>query len=226
MSSEPTGIFRGVRPLVLASGSPRRAELLSQAGIEFTIRVAHGAEPEPLPGEPARDYALRAARAKAWAVAKGGVEDAAPIDASRPDERAVILAADTIVVLGEPGADERILGKPADTAEALAMLRALSGRWHRVITGCHFLAPSLSGWEEKTLAVETRVRMHAWPDAILRAYAATAEPLDKAGAYAIQGQAACLVAEIQGSYTNVVGLPLAEVVEVLGSWGVIVPTLG
>ncbi len=202
------GIFGNRRPLVLASASPRRSELLHSAGLEFTVIPAENAEPEPLPGEAAMEYAIRSARAKALAVAT-----LAPPEAD-------ILAADTVVVLGE-GEAEEILGKPRDEADALDMLRRLAGRWHRVITGCCLLGPASAegARPEENFAVTSGVLMAQWGEEALRAYAATGEPMDKAGAYAIQGQGAVLVREVRGSYTNVVGLPLAEVVEALLDWG-------
>jgi len=113
---------------------------------------------------------------------------------------------------------DRILGKPADTAEAARMLRLLSGRTHQVVTGCALFAPDR---EPEIFSVATAVTMAALPEALIAAYVATGEPMDKAGAYAIQGQAAAFITGIAGSYTNVVGLPLAEVVAALGAWGAV-----
>ena len=191
-STQPAGpgAFRALLPLVLASGSPRRRELLASLGLTFRIDPGNGEEPRPEPGEAPADYALRAAKAKALPVAKAHPE-------------AVILAADTIVVL-----DGDILGKPQDTADAEDMLARLSGRIHQVVTGCCLRTPE--GVTE-LFAVSSDVTMRRSSRAELAAYAATGEPLDKAGAYAIQGLGGFLVRRVEGSYTNVVGLPLSRV---------------
>ena len=194
-------------PLILASGSPRRSELLAGVGFGFTVLPSECEEPLPAPGEAPSDYAMRAALTKARDVA-----------AKAPD--ACVLGADTIVVLGE-----EVLGKPRDPEHALAMLQRLTeddgrkGRDHHVITGCALIHKG----EERIFHVSTQVRMINWPLELLREYAYSGEPMDKAGAYAIQGGGAFLVRELQGSYTNVVGLPLAEVVEVLVEWRVVIP---
>lgn len=185
--------------LYLASGSPRRAELLAQIGVPFRVLRAPDIDETPVPGEPPRAYVERMAREKA--AAGGGHAPAG----------APVLGADTAVVL-----DERILGKPADADHALAMLGALNGREHRVIS-----AVCLRRGDRHRLAVsETRVRMRRLGSAALSAYAATGEGLDKAGAYAIQGRGAALVASLTGSYSGVVGLPLAETVALLEWVGV------
>lgn len=172
-------------PLVLASRSPRRAELLRAAGIDFTVRVADIDE-TPLPGESARDYVLRLAEEKARAV---------PADA---DE--IVLAADTTVVLGA-----EILGKPMDGADAARMLRALSGQRHEVITGICF--------KHRDRAIRDIASTAVWfaplSDTEIADYVASGEPMDKAGAYGIQGMASRFIDRIAGSYSNVVGLPVA-----------------
>jgi len=201
-----TGPFEAALPLVLASASPRRKELLASLGLAFEI-LSIGEEPPPLPGEDAAGYAQRAARHKAVAVS-----------AERPE--AVVVAADTVVVVdGEP------LGKPADEDEALRMLAVLVGREHTVVTGCCLIPPRTGGLGRETMlfAVETRVVMAPAPLEVLFAYAATGEPLDKAGAYAIQGRGGFLVESISGSFSNVVGLPLAETVRALSEMGAIRP---
>lgn len=190
------------KPVILASASPRRRELLSLLGLDFTILPSPAEEPAPDMGEIPAAYAARMARLKAAAVA-----------ALHPD--AVVLGADSIVAVGEV-----ILGKPQDTAEARRMLGLLSGRTHQVITGCALFG---LGPEPEVFTVSTDVTMATISEAAIAAYVATGEPMDKAGAYAIQGKAAAFVAGICGSYTNVVGLPLAEVVEVLRRYRVIVP---
>ena len=195
-----SGVFRATLPIVLASASPRRSELLANAGLSFSVAPS-ASEPDPLPGEDPAAYACRAAAAKAAGVA-----------ADNP--AACVLAADTIVVVGGD-----ILGKPADAAMARDMLGRLAGRTHEVITGCCLVAPD----RRMEFAAISRVTMAAWPADALAAYVATGEPMDKAGAYAIQGQGAFLVNGVEGSYTNVVGLPLAMVLGVLSDWGVIEP---
>ncbi len=189
--------------LVLASASPRRRELLALAGVPFEIVVSPALEPDPDVNEHPAAYAARMARLKAAAVAE-------------MHPTAVVLGADSVVAVGET-----ILGKPADAADALRMLRLLSGRSHQVVTGCALFAP---GREPEIFTVATDVTMGVVSEDRLAAYVATGEPMDKAGAYAIQGGAAAFVTTICGSYTNVVGLPLAEVVAVLGRWGAISPT--
>jgi len=193
-------MYQALRPIVLASTSPRRRELLGLCGFPFDIVPSPAAEPAPEAGETPGRYACRMARLKA-----------APVAAMRPE--AVVLGADSVVAVAD-----RILGKPADTAEAARMLRLLSGRTHQVVTGCALFAPDR---EPEIFSVATAVTMAALPESLIAAYVATGEPMDKAGAYAIQGQAAAFITGIAGSYTNVVGLPLAEVVAALGAWGAV-----
>jgi len=184
--------------LILASVSPRRRDLLAQAGLRFEVAPAHIPE-DPRPGEEPIAYVTRLAREKAEAVfaqlAKDGAggEDAAGL---------MVLGADTTVTL-----DEEILGKPADAADAARMLRRLSGRSHRVITGV-----ALATAEGTEVAAEvTAVRFCTLSDEEIAAYVATGEPMDKAGAYGIQGLAARWIPRIEGCYFNVMGLPLALV---------------
>lgn len=178
--------------LILASASPRRAALLRSAGVDFVVAPT-AADETPLPGEDPRAYVRRVARAKA---------------ALAPDRPA--LAADTTVAL-----DRAMLGKPADPDEARAMLARLSGREHRVHTAVVLLA----GGRRWTRTVTTTVRFRVLTPADVDRYVATGEPLDKAGAYGIQGEGGALVARVSGSYTNVVGLPLAETLELLARAG-------
>jgi septum formation protein len=169
--------------LILASSSPRRAELLRAAGIEFIARAADVDE-TIRPDEPPRDYVARLSREKASAVVRG-------------DELA--LGADTTVVI-----NGEIIGKPADAEEAGRMLRALSGQWHEVLTGV-----TLARADRIVSAVSsTRVKFAELSDAEIKLYVSTGEPMDKAGAYAIQGRASLFVERIEGSYSNVVGLPV------------------
>jgi septum formation protein len=185
------------QPLLLASASPRRAELLRQIGLPFEVRLPVPAVDESvLPDEAPRDYVLRLARAKAQAVAAPG---------------RVVIAADTTVVL-----DGVVLGKPGDAAEAQRMLLALSGRTHEVLT-----AVAVRRDEHCELAlVRTAVRLRAVSTAEAEAYVSTGEGFDKAGSYAIQGLGAVFVTGIEGSYSNVVGLPLAETEALLAALGV------
>lgn len=189
-------------PLLLASGSPRRRELLGQLGLAFTVEAADVDE-TPLPGEAPDAYVLRLAQAKAEAVA-----------ARRPG--ALVLAADTTVVR-----DGRVLGKPADDADARGMLDSLAGRSHRVLT-----AVALAGAGQASVLLhleETRVHMRSASPAELAWYVSTGEPRDKAGAYAIQGRGGFLVDRIEGSYSNVVGLPLAQTLSLLSRAGFPLP---
>lgn len=199
----PAGPFRALLPVVLASGSPRRREFLHSFGLSFEVYGNGAAEPEPLPVEPPTHYARRAAAAKAASVA-----------ASRPG--CAVIAADTVVALhGE------IMGKPRDRMDAVRMLSRLAGHTHEVVSACCVALPD--GNNEIFHAV-TRVTMWDAPTAALAAYAATGEPDDKAGAYGIQGVGAFLVESIDGSWSNVVGLPVAELVRLLLHHGVIEPT--
>lgn len=178
--------------LILASASPRRQQILQQAGLEPEIVAA---EVQELTGNlPPVDLARANAELKAQAVAE-----------LRPEaEDAWILAADTIVALAESEKDWRIFGKPADAAEAEQMLAALSGREHSVFTG-------VAVWHKGRLtsdAAESRVCFRALQPAEIAAYVAGGEPLDKAGAYAVQGGAAAFVRHIDGDLDNIVGLPM------------------
>jgi septum formation protein len=174
--------------LVLASASPRRRELLRGAGIPFEVQAANIAE-DALPGESAKDCAERLAREKALVVA-----------AQRPND--VVLGADTIVVV-----DNQILGKPSDAADAARMLRMLSARVHQVITGVCLVF----GGEARVASETTTVTMSEITDQEIAGYIAIGEPMDKAGAYAIQGIASRWIPRIEGDCSNVVGLPVALV---------------
>ncbi|MDI6870522.1 MAG: Maf family protein [Bacillota bacterium] len=185
-------------PLILASASPRRRELLRLLGYPFRAVPSNAPEPPFTGGDPA-EYAVELARAKARQVAAGR---------KRP---AAVLGADTVVVL-----DQQVFGKPRDEAEAAAMLRALSGRTHRVITGLVLIDP---GAGEEAAAVQTAVTFRPLTPEQIARYVATGEPLDKAGAYAIQGRGAALVTGLEGCYFNVVGLPVATVAEMLARRG-------
>jgi septum formation protein len=180
--------------LILASASPRRRELLKQAGFTFEVRPAQVNE-DPYPDEDPIAYVVRLARHKAKSVL-------AEISSDAPAQSAVVLGADTTVTL-----DGHILAKPEDAADAARMLRMLSGRTHRVITGV--AVASATGTEVATEI--TGVQFLTLTDEEIDAYIATGEPMDKAGAYGIQGYAAKWIPRIEGCYFNVVGLPLALV---------------
>lgn len=188
-------------PLILASASPRRRELLQNAGFRFRVIPSQTVE-EVRPGEAPRDYVQRTARDKARAVA-------------RDHPAAWILAADTIVEI-----DGQILGKPRDEADGRRMLGLLSGRHHQVMTAFVVLGAE---HQVERLATST-VRFKPLSEAQIGAYLASGEPADKAGAYAIQGQGRALVADMQGSYTNVVGLPMDEVLACLQALGIQAPS--
>lgn len=179
-------------PLILASASPRRRELLAGAGLQFEVIVPNVVE-QPAPGESPAEYVLRNAREKAEAVD-------APADA-------VVIAADTIVTY-----EGAILEKPADPEAAVAMISRLSGTVHQVMTGVAIRDGG--GWRFLDV-VSTDVVFRDLLAAEVQRYVDTGEPMDKAGSYGIQGGAAGFVRAIRGSYTNVVGLPLAEVLEAL-----------
>ncbi len=183
--------------LCLASRSPRRRELLEQIGVPHLVSAADLDE-ALRPGEPAADYVVRMARAKALAVQARGM--ALPV-----------LAADTTVVL-----DERVCGKPASEAEAVAMLAALSGRSHTVLTAVALAAHG--ALEHRLSASEVRLRPLSRAECI--AYWRTGEPRDKAGGYAVQGRAAAFVEHLSGSYSGVMGLPLFETAQLLRAAGV------
>jgi septum formation protein len=192
--------------LVLASASPRRRELLAQAGFTFTVHPAHIPE-DPLEGEDPIAYVTRLAREKAQVVFRSlSTEDNAKQESDSEPSELVVLGADTTVKL-----DDEILGKPEDAADAARMLHRLSGRTHRVITGVAVV--SAQGVE--VAAEATAVRFLTLSDQEIDAYVATGEPMDKAGAYAIQGLAARWIPRIEGCYFNVVGLPLALVAAML-----------
>ena len=197
-SRSAVGDAQGLR-LVLASGSPRRRELLQLAGLEAVVRPADVDETQH-DGEDPISYVVRLAKLKACAVPAA--------------EDEVVLAADTTVVL-----DGQILGKPRDAEDAVAMLQRLRGRAHTVSTGVAVAQPS--GAVAETV-VTTDVVMAPISDAAIHAYVDGGEPLDKAGAYGIQGQAAAFIARISGSWTNVVGLPVVETLEMLRDAGVTV----
>jgi septum formation protein len=193
-----------MRALVLASASPRRQELLRNAGIAFITRSTNIPE-LPRKGEAPRDFALRMAREKALAVFQ-----------ERPDD--FVLGADTIVII-----DSEILRKPRDEADAARMLCLLSGRTHQVTTAVCLAGPMgarqpKTGFEDKR-SETTSVTIAKLSEEDIRSYIATGEPMDKAGAYGIQGVASRWISRIEGDYFNVVGLPVALVYRMLKEHG-------
>lgn len=191
--------------LILASASPRRRELLQRLGLPFEIR-ASGVSEDFDPGMPAEDVALSLARDKAWAVA-------------RQLDEGVVIGSDTTVVI-----EGTILGKPADAEDARRMLRLLRGRHHEVIT-----AVAVVEARSRRLgagSVTSRVTMTDFGEDDLDRYAASGEPFDKAGGYAIQGLGGRFVTAVEGCYNNVVGLPLCEVARLLRDFGIEPPGPG
>lgn len=186
--------------LILASASPRRRDLLLQAGFQFEVQAAD-ADETALPNEDGVALAVRLARAKAMQVA------------GTAGHESVVLGADTVVI----APDGELLGKPLDTTDAARMLRLLGGSTHQVVTGV-----CVSGFRRlQTAASLTYVHLHSLSEPEIAAYVAGGEPTGKAGAYAIQGRAARWVAWIHGDYSNVVGLPLALVAEMLAPFSVV-----
>ena len=183
--------------LVLASASPRRADLLRMLGLAFTVDPAHIPEQREH-GETPAAYVLRLAREKAAAVAS-----------RHPG--ALVIAGDTVVTL-----DDALLEKPADEDEAVAMLQALSGRWHSVLTGLALATPDGS---VRSRLDEAHVEFRSFDAALARAYARTGEPMDKAGAYGIQSQGAALVARVEGDFYTVMGLSVHGLVSLLDQSG-------
>ncbi len=184
--------------LILASASPRRKELLTRMGLEFTVRTAshdESMDPEKAPQEEVK----RVSALKAKAVKALCKEDA------------LIIAADTIVVLGDA-----VMGKPATEEEAYTMLKSLSGREHRVITGLSVMQAE----KEETVSVTTDIRFRELRDEEIYAYVRSGEPMDKAGAYGIQGLGGLFVESLQGDYYNVMGLPICTLAQILRRFGV------
>jgi septum formation protein len=192
------------RALVLASASPRRREILGQLGVVFSV-VPSGIDERLLPAETPEEHVQRLAKEKASEVRLRSSADPA---------RPVVLAADTIVLI-----DAQVLGKPRDDDDALRMLQLLSGRTHHVLTAlavCEVAGP----WQDARL-LATEVTFRTLDARMAAAYVASGEGRDKAGSYAIQGLGAGLVRQIAGSYTNVVGMPAAETIDLLQHAGVL-----
>jgi len=188
-----------MKKIILASASPRRRELLKQAGFSFEVMVSQADETitEKTPEAMVKELSGRKARAVAQALAKGNL----------------VIGADTLVVM-----DGRILGKPTDEIDAFRMLKELSGHTHQVYTGVTLLGETDEGRVEKVFVEKTDVTMYPMTDEEIQAYIGTGEPMDKAGAYGIQGRAAVFVKEIKGDYNNVVGLPIARLYQEIREW--------
>lgn len=208
-----SGIFSTVpgRTLCLASASSRRQQLLSSAGLDFFVFPTNCPEPAPHSGERPETYALATASQKAASARTGLVNS--------PDFEAfptAIIACDTIVCLGN-----RIFGKPDSYAELMDVLGLLNGREHLVFTAVEIIWPE----GDKTRFVEsTTVYFGSWPQAVLEAYAIACKPYDKAGGYAIQDGGGFLVSKIDGSWSNVVGLPLSRLLQALLERGMVRPS--
>jgi septum formation protein len=191
--------------LILASASPRRRELLQRASIVFAVTPSNISE-EKQPGETPEQYARRVAREKAQ-------------DVAQRQPGTWVLGADTVVVI-----DGTILGKPRDAADGYRMLRLLSGRTHQVLTA--FALVDGAGTVRTSQIVTSLVTCKSLSDTQIETYLATGEPFDKAGAYAIQGLGASLIERVEGSYTNIVGLPMDEVLAALRTAGLLISTHG
>ena len=185
--------------LVLASSSPRRRDFLTALGLTFTIDCPDIDE-QAISWKTPREYAMKTAFAKSGAVVE------------RMPHGTVVIAADTIVAM-----ENRIYSKPVDAADAVRILRELSGRTHQVMTG---VAVAESGGAVQLQVVETSVRFRELSDAEIEVYVATGEPLDKAGAYGIQGLGGALVTETRGDWSNIVGLPLSALLDMLAQTSV------
>ena len=195
-------MFRTCKPLILASASPRRQQFLTDLGLNFTCLPADIDETSN-PGETPTAFALRMARTKAKAIA-------------RQHQQAYVIGSDTVVTV-----DNRILGKPVDAPHALKILRSLQGKTHQVITGLSLIC--LQDNCNENLTRTTDVTFQTFTDSILLAYINTGEPMDKAGAYGIQGKGGFLVRTIKGSCSSVIGLPISTCVSLLVQYGVITP---
>ena len=200
------------KSIVLASGSPRRAELLNQIGIAFSVYPV-SVDESSVSNESPEEYCTRLARLKASMASRLISEDLSDSSAS---PGLVVIGADTVVC-----SSGQFLSKPKDSDDARRMLSMLSGRWHSVYTGVDLCSPVAGGIE--TFSVRTDVLFRRISEDETQRYIETGEPMDKAGAYGIQGQAAVFVKEIRGSYTGVVGLPLFETAEALRRFGILIP---
>lgn len=201
--------------LILASGSPRRKELLEQIGAEFEILPAKGEEmiTSTVPAQVVMELSAQ----KAEAVAGRYKEElgTGTHNASEGEQAVVILGADTVVAY-----ENKILGKPKNEEDAVRMLQMLSGHTHSVFTGVTFVIEKAGKQEKQTFFAETNVTMYPMTEQQIQSYVATGEPMDKAGAYGIQGKCAVYIEKIMGDYNNVVGLPIALVYQNLEKSGI------
>jgi len=195
--------------ILLASGSPRRRELLDQIGVAYRVLSA-GIDESVRPGEDPETYTCRIAQEKVLAAK------------ARRAPGEIVLGADTAVVLGEQMQGKQMLGKPGDEAGAMEMLRALSGRTHEVYTAVAVLDPRDV---LDVLLNVSEVSFAELDDAWIQAYVATGEPMDKAGGYGIQGWAGCQIRRVSGSYSSIMGLPLYETSQLLAKAGLRLPQI-
>lgn len=195
--------------LILASSSPRRKELLEQIGAEFEILSAKGEEviTSDIPSQVVMELSAQKAEEVAGRYEK---ELGAGKACEEKQQTVVILGADTVVAY-----ENKILGKPKDEADAVRMLQMLAGDTHSVFTGVTLLIEQAGKREKKTFFAETKVTMYPMSEEEIKAYVATGEPMDKAGAYGIQGKCAAYIERIEGDYNNVVGLPVSLVYQTL-----------
>lgn len=201
--------------LILASGSPRRKELLEQIGAEFEILPAKGEEviTSDIPSQVVMELSAQKAEEvsgrykEELGEGKGSGEERG---SGEPKDTVVILGADTVVAY-----ENKILGKPKDEADAVRMLQMLAGNTHSVFTGVTLIIEKAGKVEKKTFFSETKVTMYPMSKEEIQAYVATGEPMDKAGSYGIQGRCAVYIERIEGDYNNVVGLPVALVYQTL-----------
>lgn len=199
------GFFKTNVSLILASASPRRQDFLKDIGLHFSVQTA-GVDEQLRTNETPNEFVSRLSLAKAKAVALDHKD-------------AWVIGADTVVAI-----DHDILGKPTDPSEALKMLRRLNGNWHEVWTSFAIYCDKQAITIQKV--VKTRVKFWQHPEEVLLAYLETKESMDKAGAYGIQGQGGLLIEKIEGSYSNVVGLPLAELINILLDLDLVCPGRG
>ncbi|MCI8484796.1 MAG: septum formation inhibitor Maf [Lachnospiraceae bacterium] len=208
---------------ILASASPRRRELLRQIGAEFQVLPAKGEEviTSTEPAQVVLELSMQKAKETAEHVRKFGTKGIKeegcflPEEEKRKSEKFLILGADTVVAL-----EGEILGKPKDQADAVRMLQRLSGSTHSVFTGVTLILQKPESEEMISFFEETKVFMHKITDREIEAYVKTGEPLDKAGAYGIQGKGAVYIEKIAGDYNNVVGLPIARIYQELRKSGI------
>lgn len=201
--------------LILASGSPRRKELLEQIGAEFEILPAKGEEviTSDIPSQVVMELSAQKAEEVSGRYKEElgeGKESGEERGSGEPKDTVVILGADTVVAY-----ENKILGKPKDEADAVRMLQMLAGNTHSVFTGVTLIIERAGKTEKKTFFAETKVTMYPMSKEEIQAYVATGEPMDKAGSYGIQGRCAAYIERIEGDYNNVVGLPVALVYQTL-----------